>query len=201
MTQKKFQQMFKKIELTQSKSPLNSSITKLTVNSIDSSHREDSSIIKIVNEQAQNKQQQYDFDKENSYKQVVDQYKTLIDETASNHKNYNAFEIKIEVEKKPTAVEQKIINKNIGLILTSSVLNSDEDDVTINNYKINNNTTTTTRKEIINDSDSDLITETDESFYQDKFIPQYMSNKNLKSPAIEYFKDTKNDVVYGKVKL
>lgn len=200
MTQKKFQQMYKKIELTQSKSPLNSSITKLIVNSsIDSSHREDSSIIKIVNEQAQSKQQ-FDFDKENSYKQVVDQYKTFIDETASNHKNYNAFEIKIEVEKKPTAVEQKIINKNIGLILTSSVLNSDEDDVTLNSYKINKNTTTT-RKEIINDSDSDLITETDESFYQDKFIPQYMSNKNLKSPAIEYFKDTKNDVVYGKVKL
>lgn len=100
----------------------------------------------------------------------MNEFKAIVDETASNHKTYNAYQIKIEVEKKPN--EQTIKNNNISLILTQSKY----------------------------ENDSDSITETDESFYQDKYRPQYVSNKNLKSPAIEYFNDSDN-VVYGKVKL
>ena len=42
--------------------------------------------------------------------------------------------------------------------------------------------------------------ETDSSFYMDKYVPEYMSNKHLRSPALEYFVDEQNSV-YGRVKL
>lgn len=42
--------------------------------------------------------------------------------------------------------------------------------------------------------------ETDSSFYMDKYVPEYMSNRHLTSPALEYFVDEQNSV-YGRVKL
>lgn len=42
--------------------------------------------------------------------------------------------------------------------------------------------------------------ETDESFYEEKYVPQYVSNRNLPSVALEYFHDNGNSI-YGKVKL
>jgi hypothetical protein len=38
------------------------------------------------------------------------------------------------------------------------------------------------------------------SFYEDKYVPQYMSNKNLVSTALEYFVEDENSI-YGRVKL
>jgi len=114
------------------------------------------------------------FDKENAYHQVVNEYKNIIEETEKNHHNYNAYEIKIEVEKRPS-VEHIIKNKNLAMVITSSKFD--------------------------NDTDS-YITETEESFYTDKYKPQYVSKRNIKAPtASEYFKDEDNNVIYGKVKL
>lgn len=42
--------------------------------------------------------------------------------------------------------------------------------------------------------------ETDESFYQDKYIPQYVSRKHMISPPLEYIIDEENSI-YGRVKL
>ena len=42
--------------------------------------------------------------------------------------------------------------------------------------------------------------ETDSSFYKDTYVPEYMSNRHLKSPALEYFVDEQNSV-YGRIKL
>ena len=42
--------------------------------------------------------------------------------------------------------------------------------------------------------------ETDSSFYMDKYLPEYMSNKHLVKPALEYFVDPDNSI-YGRVKL
>ena len=45
-----------------------------------------------------------------------------------------------------------------------------------------------------------LESETDESDYQDKYIPRYMSSKKMLSPSDEFFVDEDNSV-YGRVKL
>ncbi|RNA27074.1 hypothetical protein BpHYR1_001950 [Brachionus plicatilis] len=45
-----------------------------------------------------------------------------------------------------------------------------------------------------------LESETDESDYQDKYVPKYMSNKRMLSPSDEFFVDEDNSV-YGRVKL
>ena len=38
-----------------------------------------------------------------------------------------------------------------------------------------------------------------ESFYEEKYVPQYMSNKNMVSPPIDYFED--ENAIYGRVQL
>lgn len=45
-----------------------------------------------------------------------------------------------------------------------------------------------------------LESETDESDYQDKYIPRYMSSKKMLSPSDEFFVDEDNSV-YGRVKI
>lgn len=42
--------------------------------------------------------------------------------------------------------------------------------------------------------------ETDENFYKDEYVPQYASNKHLKSPALEYFVE-EDQSIYGRIKL
>lgn len=45
-----------------------------------------------------------------------------------------------------------------------------------------------------------LESETDESDYQDRYVPKYMSSKRMLSPSDEFFVDEDNSV-YGRVKL
>lgn len=111
---------------------------------------------------------------ENSYEQEMND---LIKNMETNHKNYDAYEIKIEREdREAVSREEKIIrNNNVALVLTRNDVSDDNDSVT-------------------------FVTETDEEFYKEKYVPLYMSNKNLKSPDTDYFRDPANDTVYTRVR-
>jgi hypothetical protein len=75
----------------------------------------------------------------------------------------------------PILIEERMVNVNGDAEFNESILNSEATMMT---------------------ADESTFT-----FYEDKYIPEYMSARNLVSRPIEFFEDNGNDSMYAKVKL
>ena len=75
----------------------------------------------------------------------------------------------------PILIEERMVNVNGETEFNESILNSEATMMT---------------------ADESTLT-----FYEDKYVPEYMSARNFVSRSIEFFEDNGNDSMYAKVKL
>jgi hypothetical protein len=86
--------------------------------------------------------------------------------------------------------------KIVPIEYSNVVVNDDRNDRYKGQVQVNTTRTTYIKQRSIESHETDSSF----GFYQDKYVPEYMSNKHLRSPALEYFVDEQNSV-YGRVKL
>ncbi|CAF1036339.1 unnamed protein product [Brachionus calyciflorus] len=109
-------------------------------------------------------------------------------------------QINLPIVKDHSSNNASLLNYSIGKNTLNSKLNKSNQNISMSSLskEVQSNQVNLIRK--VDNQQIHLESETDESFYQDKYVPQYMSNKRMLSPANEFFVD-EDSSVYGRVKL